>query len=46
MNEQMPLGVVEGFYGPPWSHGARLDMIKFSGKNGFNIYIYAPKDDP
>jgi len=46
MNEQMPLGVVEGFYGPPWSHDARLDMIKFLGKNGFNIYIYAPKDDP
>jgi hyaluronoglucosaminidase len=46
MSEQMPLGVVEGFYGPPWSHGARLDMIKFLGKNGFNVYIYAPKDDP
>ena len=46
MNERMPLGVVEGFYGPPWSHAARLDMVRFLGKKGFNIYVYAPKDDP
>jgi hyaluronoglucosaminidase len=40
-------GVVEGFYGPPWSHEQRLEMIKFFGREcGFNIYIYAPKDDP
>lgn len=25
---------------------ARLDMIDFLGNYGFNIYIYAPKDDP
>ena len=46
MMDQFPAGVVEGFYGPPWSHSARVNMIKFLGKNGFNIYIYAPKDDP
>jgi len=46
MELQMPLGVVEGFYGPPWSHAARLDMIRFLGDKGFNIYVYAPKDDP
>lgn len=42
----MPVGVVEGFYGTPWTHIARLDMIDFLGNHGFNIYIYAPKDDP
>lgn len=46
MDDAFPAGVVEGFYGPPWSHAARVDMIKFLGKNGFNTYIYAPKDDP
>lgn len=46
MSYQISIGVVEGFYGPPWSHNARIDMIKFLGKNSFNIYIYAPKDDP
>ncbi|AKI97589.1 protein O-GlcNAcase [Kosmotoga pacifica] len=38
-------GVVEGFYGKPWSMKDRNDMITFLGKHGFNIYIYAPKDD-
>ncbi len=38
-------GVVEGFYGPPWSHDARLEMIDFIGARGMNAYAYAPKDD-
>ena len=37
--------MVEGFYGRPWTHSARLSMISFLGANGFNIYIYAPKSD-
>ena len=41
----MHTGVVEGFYGKPWSHRDRLDMIRFLGENGFNMYVYAPKDD-
>lgn len=40
------IGVLEGFYGKPWSHEARLDMIRFMGSAGFTHYIYAPKDDP
>lgn len=40
------IGVVEGFYGEPWSHNARLDMIRFMGEVGMNSYFYAPKDDP
>ncbi len=39
-------GVVEGFYGTPWSHQARLSQLEFYGKNKMNTYIYGPKDDP
>ena len=39
-------GVVEGFYGAPWSHQARLRQLKFYGENKMNTYIYGPKDDP
>lgn len=38
-------GVVEGFYGTPWTHAQRLDMLAFMGRQGFNAYIYSPKDD-
>lgn len=39
-------GVVEGFYGMPWSHEARLRQLRFYGDNKMNTYIYGPKDDP
>jgi len=39
-------GVVEGFYGTPWSHSVRLSLIDFYGKYKMNTYIYGPKDDP
>ena len=39
-------GVVEGFYGTPWSHEARMDQLDFYGRNKMNVYIYGPKDDP
>lgn len=39
-------GVVEGFYGQPWSHEARLSQLDFYGRNKMNVYIYGPKDDP
>jgi hypothetical protein len=39
-------GIVEGFYGPPWSHTDRLDVLHFEGQHGMNLYIYGPKDDP
>jgi hypothetical protein len=39
-------GVIEGFYGPPWSHQDRLDVIAFMGSVGLTHYYYAPKDDP
>ena len=39
-------GVIEGFYGPPWSHEERLDLIRFCGAHGLNAWVHAPKDDP
>lgn len=39
-------GVVEGFYGTPWSQEARLSQLRFYGQNKLNTYIYGPKDDP
>lgn len=38
-------GIVEGFYGEPWSHENRLDSIEFLKKYRMNTYMYAPKDD-
>ncbi len=40
------LGIVEGFYGTPWSHENREFILKSISKWGYNTYIYAPKDDP
>lgn len=39
-------GIVEGFYGEPWSHQVRLSLIQFMGQNKLNTYVYGPKDDP
>ncbi len=40
------VGVIEGFYGTPWSHEARADMVEFMGEMGMTAYYYAPKNDP
>ncbi|KLU63552.1 O-GlcNAcase NagJ precursor [Peptococcaceae bacterium CEB3] len=39
-------GVIEGFYGQPWSMAERIKMLEFMGRNNFNTYVYAPKNDP
>lgn len=39
-------GIIEGFYGQPWSQEARLAVIEFAGRHGFDTYVYAPKDEP
>jgi hyaluronoglucosaminidase len=39
-------GVIEGFYGPPWTHAERLDLIRFCGAHGLDTWVHAPKDDP
>ena len=38
--------MIEGFYGPPWSHAERLGLIAFCGLHGLNTWVHAPKDDP
>lgn len=39
-------GVVEGFYGTPWSPDERRHVLSFLAARGMNAYLYAPKDDP
>lgn len=39
-------GVVEGFYGEPWSHRDRLGFFAFAERVKLNDYVYAPKSDP
>lgn len=38
-------GVIEGFYGIPWQHSDRLDLLRYLGNEHMNTYMYAPKDD-
>ena len=38
-------GVVEGFYGIFYTFPERNDLIRFIGEQGFNLYIYGPKND-
>lgn len=38
-------GVIEGFYGVPWTNDDRIDLLRFLGENQMNTYMYAPKDD-
>jgi len=39
-------GVVEGYYGRPWTHEARRDVVRFLGAHGMNAFVYGPKNDP
>ncbi len=39
-------GLIEGFYGPPWSWDARADVMRWCHERGMTHYVYAPKDDP
>jgi len=38
-------GVAETFRGSPWSHGDRLETLRFLGMARMNRYIYAPKGE-
>lgn len=40
------LGIIEGFYGKPWSWEAREQAISFLAPHGYHYYMYAPKADP
>ncbi|GGL95898.1 beta-N-acetylglucosaminidase [Streptomyces fumigatiscleroticus] len=39
-------GVVEGFYGTPWTQQERLRELDFAARWKLNTYLYSPKDDP
>lgn len=41
----MKSGIIEGFYGIPWTFEDRLSMIEFLSGIKMTEYIYAPKDD-
>ena len=40
------LGIIEGYYGQPWSWAMRQDQVRFLAGHGYGFYIYAPKADP
>ena len=40
-----PIGVIEGFYGKPWTWRERKANLLFLKKMGAQFYIYAPKSD-
>ena len=44
-DEPFLAGVIEGFYGPPWSRAERLELFRWMSGCGLNTYLYAPKDD-
>lgn len=39
------LGIIEGFYGKPWSFEKRLAMIPFMKARQYSFFLYAPKAD-
>ena len=40
------LGLIEGFFGRPWSWDDRRRAVEFLAPHGFSFYLYAPKADP
>lgn len=42
---QFNLGIIEGFFGKPWSWQARCNAAQFLKQNAYNFYLYAPKAD-
>ncbi len=39
-------GYIEGYYGKLFSFAERSHLLKVLKKNGANVYVYAPKEDP
>jgi hyaluronoglucosaminidase len=38
-------GIIEGAYGTPWDHAARMRIINWMPAHGFTSYVHAPKDE-
>src|SRR6476659_1109249 len=45
MNGDFISGVIEGFYGQPWSRAERVQLFGWMRDWKLNTYLYAPKDD-
>ncbi len=39
------LGIIEGYYGKPWSWAGRADQVSFLAPHGYRFFMYAPKAD-
>ena len=42
-NREFVCGVVEGFYGRPWTTDQRKELFRSLKSLGLNTYMYAPK---
>jgi hypothetical protein len=40
------LGLIEGFFGRPWSWADRREAVRFLRPHNYLFYLYAPKADP
>ena len=40
------LGLIEGYYGTPWTWAERADQVAFLAPHGYRFHMYAPKADP
>ena len=45
MNSDFLSGVIEGFYGTPWTPSERYMVLGWMQAWQLNTYLYAPKDD-
>lgn len=45
MTPTFQCGVVEGFYGRPWTFAQRRRVVGWLRRFGLNTYLHAPKDD-
>lgn len=41
-----PLGIIEGYYGRPWTWARRAGVVDTLAPAGYRFYLYAPKADP
>ncbi len=39
------VALIEGFYGPPYTHAQRLELLRWLPSAGVTDYAYGPKDD-
>lgn len=40
------MAALEGYYGPPLDPAARHDLVAWLATEGYDAYLYSPKDDP